>query len=186
MAERAPGANASISTFQHWTSLEQSPSRSLRTHFVSQSSSSSRVGAHRPIRFETRLSRKRHCLFESQQLEGRSSPAHKRYVCLKVVRKPKSYGQQILELNIGAVKLLRRDGVWWEVKLQRYPNEPELQYDVWLERPLVRLTLDECKFVYGEKSFAISKRQLTQREFKRQKRELEKRQAKNARRRISR
>lgn len=118
---------------------------------------------------------------------GRRLRVNEMYVCpntgiLKVVRQPKSCGTQASQLKLGAIKLFQRDEIWWELKLQRYPDEPKLQFDIWLDRPLSRLTPDECKFFYGEKAFAISKRQLIVREFKQLKRELEKKLEKSARR----
>lgn len=74
--------------------------------------------------------------------------------------------------------LMRRDGEWWELRLQRYPVGPvgpvgpSQFFDVWLDRPLSRLTRDECKFVYGEQAFAISKQALTEQQFLRRQREL--------------
>lgn len=101
------------------------------------------------------------------------------YVCpksgiLKIIRKPKLGRAETNQLFVGDIKLFRRGDCWWELKLQAYPLEPDTQYDVWLDRPLTRLTPDECRFVYGERAFAISSRQLSEREFKRLKRELEK------------
>lgn len=113
------------------------------------------------------------------------------YVCpatgiLRAVRKPKSRDAQMSRLDVGSVKLFRREGIWWELRFQAYPADPGLQYDIWLERPLTRLTPEECNFIYGEQAFVISKRQLSEREFKRLKRQMDNEQEKSSRHRDSR
>jgi len=90
------------------------------------------------------------------------------YVCpktglLKIVRplKPKAPTKYCL----GALRQLHfRDGFWWELRLRKLPDDPGELWDIWLERPVARLTADELKLTYGGKLFTTAKRPLSRRE----------------------
>jgi hypothetical protein len=91
------------------------------------------------------------------------------YVCpntglLKVVRaKHQSHPPR----RVGAGELTQyhqRAGAWWELKLRERPDDPGEFWDVWLERPLVKLQEADLREAFGGKLTAISKRPLTPRE----------------------
>ena len=87
------------------------------------------------------------------------------YVCpssgiLKVVRPPKSRPVSRRVQCSPRVQMHWRDNAWWEVRLGDYPADPGERRDIWLERPIARLTLAVCQKTYGGKLVAISKRPL--------------------------
>jgi hypothetical protein len=90
------------------------------------------------------------------------------YVCpqtglLKIVRplKPKAPTKCCL----GRLRQLHfRDRFWWELRLRKLPDDPGELWDIWLERPVARLTADELKLTYGSKLFTTAKRPLSRRE----------------------
>ncbi len=61
---------------------------------------------------------------------------------------------------------LWRNNVWWEVRLQVVPDNPEGLWDVWLERDVCKISASEIITTYGSKLFAISKRPLNREETK--------------------
>jgi hypothetical protein len=101
------------------------------------------------------------------------------YVCpasgiLKVV-KAKRCCQPKTRIALDEFKQrLRRDNVWWEVRLCRVPDFVDDQWDVWLERDVAKMTEQDCIATYGGKHFAISKRPLTTLETKQLYRSLRK------------
>jgi hypothetical protein len=110
------------------------------------------------------------------------------YVCprsglLKVVRPPKhrsppkrlcaGAGNQLLSTEKwlwdvaergAGVQYHRRDNVWWQVRVRKLPADPAERWDVWLERPVARLSVAQCREAYGGDVFATSKRPLTREE----------------------
>lgn len=59
----------------------------------------------------------------------------------------------------------RREQAWWELQLHPRPETPdETLWDLWLERPVSRLTIETLQREYGGKLIAISKRPLSPRE----------------------
>ncbi len=67
---------------------------------------------------------------------------------------------------------LWRNNVWWEVRLQVVPDNPEGLWDVWLERDVCKISASEIITTYGSKLFAISKRPLNRKETKSLHREI--------------
>ncbi len=73
--------------------------------------------------------------------------------------KPESLPTRILS-TVDQIHILC-DGVWWELRLREIPEDPGDLWDVWLERPVARLTVADSVAAYGGKRFAMSKRPLT-------------------------
>jgi hypothetical protein len=91
------------------------------------------------------------------------------YVCprtglLKVVRPAKQQRPPLRHVAGPLHQFHFRDGCWWELKLRKLPENRENFYDVWLERPLEKLTLRNLIAAYGGILFATSRRPLTRHE----------------------
>ena len=56
---------------------------------------------------------------------------------------------------------LRRDNVWWEVRMRSIQNAARDLWDFWLERDVGKLTEQDCVKTYGGRLFATSKRPLS-------------------------
>lgn len=96
-------------------------------------------------------------------------PPGRMYVCpnsglLKVVPQPRSRRPRAVFYDREQRMFRLRDGVWWEVRLREIPDDPVDLWDVWLERPVARLTAAEVTRTYGGKRFATSARPLSSRE----------------------
>jgi hypothetical protein len=63
--------------------------------------------------------------------------------------------------------LLFHDGHWWDVRVRKVPDDPSELWDVWLERPVARLTQEATNAAYGDHLFAISCRAISPREVRR-------------------
>lgn len=87
------------------------------------------------------------------------------YVCpdtglLRLVRKSRRR-QPIRRIQFGQLQQYHlRDGSWWEVKLRKLCEAQEDVWDIWLEREVGTLTVDDCRREYGDELIAISKRPL--------------------------
>lgn len=93
------------------------------------------------------------------------------YVCpssglLKAVRPDKRRRPPVRVNNGPFSTFLFRDNTWWDVKLRKFPDEPSLLWDVWLERNVIELTQADCVREYGGKLIAVSKRPLSRQEQK--------------------
>ena len=111
---------------------------------------------------------------------GRRLREGEMYVCpssglLKVVRHDRRRRPPTRVFKSTSSQQLWRDGAWWEVRVQKLPESPGDQWDVWLERAVTELTIHDCQAAYGGKLFAISKRPLTKHETKQLYRKLRRR-----------
>lgn len=102
------------------------------------------------------------------------------YICphtglLKAVRSDKRRQSPTKVPNGPTQQSLWRDGVWWDVRLRKLPDDPGELWDVWLERNVAGLTQQDCIAVYGGQLFAVSKRPLTRAETKQLYRQLRQR-----------
>lgn len=103
--------------------------------------------------------------------QGRRLSEGEMYICpssglLKVVRHDRRQDAPTRVVQNTTSQLLKRDGSWWEVRLQRLPENPGDQWDVWLERAVADLTVQDCRTVYRGELFAYSKKPLTRMETK--------------------
>jgi hypothetical protein len=57
-----------------------------------------------------------------------------------------------------------RENAWWEVRVRKLPASSGDFWDVWLERPVAKLTALDCAAAYGGDVFATSKRPLSREE----------------------
>lgn len=79
---------------------------------------------------------------------------------LRLVRKSRSR-QPIRRIQCGALKQYHlRDGSWWEVGLRKFREAQEDFWDIWLEREVGTLTVDDCRREYDGELIAVSKRPL--------------------------
>jgi hypothetical protein len=90
------------------------------------------------------------------------------YVCprtglLKIVRPLKSKAPT--KYGLGSLRQYHfYEGFWWELKLRKIPAERRELWDVWLERPVARLTPAVAHATYGGWLFTTAKRPLSPRE----------------------
>ncbi len=88
------------------------------------------------------------------------------YVCptsgiLKVVQANQGHGPRT-RISIDAhTQYLRRDNVWWEVRMRSTQNAAMDLWDFWLECEIGTLAEQDCVRTYGGMLFATSKRPLT-------------------------
>lgn len=99
---------------------------------------------------------------------GRSLPlrAGQMYVCPRtgILRIVKQATDRVLRKRIcrsSSCQYHFRDGGWWEVQVREAPLVAGEQWDCWLERAVVKITLGEREDAYGGKLWAISKRLLS-------------------------
>lgn len=59
---------------------------------------------------------------------------------------------------------LQRDGTWWQVTVRPLPNNRRDGWDLWLERPLNRVSDELCQSTYGQAVYAVAQRPLSRRE----------------------
>jgi len=95
---------------------------------------------------------------------GRLRPGEM-YICpatrlLKVVKRPRQQTQISQFVESQHVRFLKRDDVWWEVRVCRLPEEISDQWDVWMERDVQDLHDNQDFPEYGKDYFAVSKRLL--------------------------
>lgn len=88
------------------------------------------------------------------------------YVCPRtgILRTVKQSRTRITPKRICRTSMLQfhfRDGGWWELQLRELPPIQSEQWDVWLEKPIVKITSGERESAYGAKRWAISKKLLT-------------------------
>lgn len=94
------------------------------------------------------------------------------YICpktriLRVVLGPKHKPKRERQFcQTATLKYLQKDNLWWEVKLCLTPENPENQWDVWLEQNVADIQASQAFAPYGQKYFAVSKRALTPAEVK--------------------
>jgi hypothetical protein len=110
---------------------------------------------------------------------GRELQPGDMYVCpqsglLKVVRPNRNTSQPRRIQLKPLVQFHYRDGQWWEVRLRKPPDDPGELWDVWLERPVARITESELGRAFGGKLIAVSKRLLTRSEVRELRRSLRK------------
>ena len=91
------------------------------------------------------------------------------YICprtgiLKVVRAKRARGPGNRISFGGLTQYQFRDNAWWEVEVRNSEDASPDRWDVWLERPLAKITDAQLIVSYGGKLFATSKRLLTRRE----------------------
>ena len=102
------------------------------------------------------------------------------YICprsriLKVVKPPKSKPEVRYFEKSDSIRYLKKNGLWWEVRLCPIPEEPGETWDVWMERSVAELLSRGAFAPYGKKRFANSKRQLSGSEAVRLRKEIRKR-----------
>ncbi len=91
------------------------------------------------------------------------------YVCprtglLKIVRERRqTHAPQCIDRG-ELTQYHQRGGQWWELKLRERPEERGELWDVWLERPLAKLSDRQLKAAYGGTLLAISHRLMSPRE----------------------
>jgi hypothetical protein len=91
------------------------------------------------------------------------------YICprtgiLKVVRAKRARGPGKRISFGGLTQYHFRDNAWWEVEVRNSEDASPDRWDVWLERPLAKITDAQLIVSYGGKLVATSKRLLTRRE----------------------
>lgn len=99
------------------------------------------------------------------------------YICpntglLKEVKRNKSRRPPSQYVLDPVVRFMKRDESWWEVRVRTRPEEPSIEWDVWLEKDVAATPPREYEAAYGGKLFAVSKRALTPQETREVRRRL--------------
>lgn len=99
------------------------------------------------------------------------------YICpntglLKEVKRNKSRRPPSQYVLDPVVRFMKRDESWWEVRVRTRPEEPSIEWDVWLEKDVAATAPREYETAYGGKLFAVSKRALTPQEIREVRRRL--------------